>query len=109
MEFLKTHYKKILLVLFVFIFFNTCTKNCSKSNDLRVIEYKLDSCLKNDILLTDSIIYLNTIIKHKNVELNAKNEQIEQLQKTLSTVINKNAVNNIRVIVPEKTKENEIK
>lgn len=106
MEFVKKYYKKFLLFLFVILFFNMCTKNCSKSNDIRIIEYQLDSCKKSNIILNDSIIYLNTVIQHKNVELNSKNTQIEQLQKTITTIVNKNAINNIRVIIPEKIEEN---
>ena len=106
MEFLKKHYKKVLIVLFCLLFFNCCTKSCSKSNELNMIKIELDSCKHDNIKYHDSIVYLNSIINHKDIELNSKNEQINQLNKTISTVINKNAVNHIKVIVPEQEKNN---
>lgn len=106
MEFIKKHYKKLLIVLFCLLFFNCCTKSCTKSNKIRTLEIQLDSIKCSNIEYFDSIVYLNNIIKHKDVELNSKDEQINQLNKTINTVINKNAINHIRVIVPESEKNN---
>lgn len=106
MDFIKKYYKKILIVLFCLLFFNCCTKSCTKSNEIRTLQIQLDSMKCSNIEYFDSIIYLNSIIKHKDVELNSKDEQINQLNKTINTVINKNAINHIRVIVPESEKNN---
>ena len=104
MDFLKKHYNKILMVLFCVIFLNCCMKNCTKSNEIRTMQTQLDSCIHNNTKYHDSIIYLNNIINHKNVEIDSKNEQINQLNRTINTVINKNSINHIRVIVPEQEK-----
>lgn len=105
MQFLKDNYKKILIVVFILIFFSMCSKNCSKSNDLRKYDIELDSCIKINKIMNDSILSLNTIIEHKNIEIESKNTQIEQLSTTLSTLINKNQVNHIRVVIPENKKD----
>ena len=107
MELIKKYYKRILLILFALLFCNMCVKNCSKSNNIRMIEHELDSITKIEYVLVDSINKLNGIIINKNIELEGKNTQIEQLSKTLSTIVNKNSINNIRVIIPEAKKETE--
>lgn len=106
MNFIKENYKKILIVLFVLIFFSTCSKNCSKSNDIRQYEVELDSCKNLSNTLNDSVLTLNTIIDQKNIEINEKDKQIDQLKSTVSAMINKNSINHIRVVIPDDKKEN---
>ena len=110
MDFIKAHYKKVLIILFCLLFFNFCTKSCSRGNEINSLRIELDSCKNENIKCHDSIVQLNVLLNNKEIELNSKNEQIKQLNKTITTVVNKNAVNHIRVIVPEKennTKSNE--
>jgi len=106
-EFFKKHYMKILIVLFAILYFNACTKSCSKNIELNIVKIELDSVYTANKTVNDSLLYLNNTIKLKDVEIENKNKQIEQLSTTLNTVLKKNTTNNIRVIVPEQ--KNEIK
>lgn len=108
MNFIKMHYKKILIILLCLLFFNCCSRSCSKSNELRNVYNELDSISENNTMLYDSVIILNNTLKNKNIELELKNNQIEQLSKTLNTLINKNSINHIKVIIPEKEKNQKI-
>ena len=63
MEWIKTHWKEIVIVLLVLFALNKCTQSCNRSS---IIDQKdkeielLDSTLK---VSNDSIMSLNTIIK----------------------------------------------
>lgn len=104
-EFIKKHYMKILIVLFAILYFNACTKSCSKNIELNNVKTELDSIYTANKTVNDSLLYLNNIIELKNVEIKNKNSQIEQLSITLNNVLKKNTTNNIRVIIPDQKNE----
>ena len=63
MEWIKTHWKEILIVLLVLFSLSKCTQSCNRSSEINKQKNEvavLDSTIK---VMNDSIISLNTIIK----------------------------------------------
>ena len=110
MELIKKHWKKAAIILFAILFLNTCTKSCSKSNDIRQYQYEIDSLASVNKFANDSIVILNDIIKEKDFEINVykskldeKNERINDINRMYNSAMQKNTT--IKLSIPETNKE----
>ena len=110
MELIKRHWKKIVIILFALLFLNTCTKSCSKSNEIRKYQYELDSLVNTNKVSLDSIATLQDIIKERDfkinvyeLQLNEKNERINDINRMYNSAMQKNTT--IRLSIPETKKD----
>jgi Zn-dependent metalloprotease len=111
MEFITKYWKKIVVVLFVLLFLTTCTKNCSKSNQIREIELskielqqELDTItllIDNKDVLIDSLQNeIKTLIRERDIYKNTANNY----QTSLDNLSKRNT--SINVNVPKSTNKN---
>lgn len=111
MEFIEKYWKKIVTVLFVLLFLTMCTKNCSKSNQIREIEqtkielqHKIDTItlsMNNKDFLIDS---LHNEIKTLMMERDIYKNIASNYQTSLDNLSKRNT--SINVNVPEINSKN---
>lgn len=105
MEFIKKHWQKILIVLFVLLFFGTCTSNCSHKNEIRVLKNTYASTDSIISSLNDSISFYKLEIKELKRDKKEMAEKIEMLNKSVSDLnkaLNRSVVVNIKQESDEK-------
>ncbi len=100
MDFIKKHWMKIVIGLFVIIFFGMCTNNCSNKNKIRTMQQtysKSDSIIStlNDsiVILNDSIKYLNKDIKSLERDNLSMKNHVEDLNRALKRNVVVNITN----------------
>ena len=111
MNFIAKYWKKIATILFVLLFLTMCTKNCSKSNQIREIEqskmelqHKMDTItlsINNKDFLIDS---LHNEIKNLMMERDIYKDMTSNYQTTLNNLSKRNT--SISVNVPEINNKN---
>jgi chromosome segregation ATPase len=111
MNFIAMYWKKIVTILFVLLFLTMCTKNCSKSNQIREIEqskmelqHKMDTIslsINNKDFLIDS---LHNEIKNLTMERDIYKDIASNYQTTLDNLSKRNT--SISVNVPEINNKN---
>ena len=107
MEFIKNNWRKIVTVVFVLLFFTMCSKNCSKSNEIRSLEKEkieltktIDSIKNNGVYDNQVIDSLMNEIKSITIERNIYKKTAEDYKNSLNSLSNRNTT--IRVNIPEK-------
>lgn len=99
MEFIKKHWKKIVLGLFVIIFFGMCSNNCSNKNELRNLKSTYSQADSIMTSMNDSILFLNDSIKYLNKDIESLKRDNFALQNHVSDLnkaLNRNVVVNIK-------------
>lgn len=112
MEFIKNNYRKILTILFVILFLTMCSKNCSKSNEIRTLKREKIEITKNIDTITLNIEDKDFIIDSLNNEIKTITKERDIYKKTAEDY--KNSLNNlsnrnttISVNIPENKNNNE--
>ena len=105
MNFIKKHYLKIILVLFVFLYMSSCIKSCNKSNAIKQNIEIIDSLKTERALLTDSIKYLNNEIVIRDIKLDNLNTRLNEQKQTNTKLLNRKNIINIKNELSEKTNE----
>ncbi len=105
MNFIKKHYLKIILVLFVFLYMSSCIKSCNKSNTIKHNIEIIDSLKNERNLLTDSIKYLNNEIIIRDIKLENLNTRLTEQKQTNNKLLNRKNIINIKNELGEKTNE----
>lgn len=104
MDFIKKHWIKIVIGLFVVIFFGMCTNNCSNKNKIRTMEHTYLTSDSIITTLTDSVSLLNDSIKYLNKDiegLKRDNSSLKAHVEDLNKALRRN------VVVKISNKENE--
>ena len=112
MEFIKKYWNKIITILFVILFLSMCTKNCSKSNDIRQVNKVVDSLTKvsfyqKDVIssLEKKIDSLENVIDKLKLEKEIYKSTSESYKSSLDKANSKKTT--ISVNVPSEKIDNE--
>lgn len=112
MEFIKKNWKKIVTIIFALLFLTMCTKNCSKSNEIRSLEKQkielsktIDSIRINGAYDNEVIDSLMNEIKSISIERDIYKRTADDYKNSLNNLSNRNTT--IRVNIPETKNNNE--
>lgn len=112
MDFIKNNWRKIATVVFALLFLSMCTKNCSKSNEIRSLEKQkvelsktIDSIIINGEYDGQIIDSLMNEIKSISIERDIYRKTAEDYKNSLNNLSNRNTT--IRVNIPETKNSNE--
>ena len=81
MEWIKLHWKEIVIGILIIFCFNKCTQSCSRQNEINQQAIQMSQLDSINMVMIDSIAKLNTIIKvyeeklseaKKNINVNVK-------------------------------------
>ena len=97
MEWIKLHWKEIVMVVLAIFCLNKCTQSCSRQNELNTQQIQMSRLDSINTVMIDSIAKLNTIIKVYEEKVSGLNQALniqDEANKRLSE-----AKNNINVNV----------
>lgn len=98
MDFIKKHWMKIVIGLFVVVFLGMCTNNCSNKNTIRTMQQTYSKSDSIILSLNDSVCLLNDSIKYLNKDIKALERDNFSLQNhvnDLNKALKRNVVVNI--------------
>lgn len=76
MEWIKLHWKEIVIGILIIFCFNKCTQSCSRQNEINQQAIQMSQLDSINMVMIDSIAKLNTIIKVYEEKVSGLNQAL---------------------------------